>query len=108
MNLMRKKPSEEIPEIPKERIDLPGATLPFFKYEENDLTYFEFNASKSDLPIPMVNAMRGLELIKEPEDRLLMINMQEPVGLYPRIANEFEWDVTVLENGDMQIVFKLK
>ncbi len=105
---MRKKDPEAIPEIPKKRIDLPGATIPFFKYEEEGLTCFEFNTTKSDPPIPMVNAMRGLELIKGAEDRLVMINMQEPIGLYPRIADEFEWEVTVLENGDMQIVFRLK
>ncbi|RLA72948.1 MAG: hypothetical protein DRG24_01595 [Epsilonproteobacteria bacterium] len=108
MNILRKKDSEKIPKIPKERIDLPGATLPFFKYEEEGLTCFEFNSTKSDPPIPMVNAMRGLELIKRPEDRLVMQNMQEPMGLYPKIAETFEWEVTVLENSDMQIVFKLK
>ncbi len=99
---------EEIDLPVKKRIDLPGATLPFYKYIEEGITCFEFDSTRSDPPIPMVNAMRGLGLLKDTNDRLVMINMQEPTALYPRIADEFSWDITVLENGDMRIEFRMK
>ena len=111
MRILRKKKidlDETELVIKKERIDLPGAPLPFFKYYEDDLTCYEFNAVMSDPPIPMVNALRGLELLKNPDDRLLMYNMQEPIVLYPRIADKYAWEVTVLENSDVLIVFRLK
>ncbi len=108
MKILRRNLSEEIVKIHKERIDLPGATIPFFKYREDGLTYFEFNTVRSDPPIPMVNAIRGLELLIEYSDRLVMYNMQEPIGLYPKISDKFEWDVVVLENSDVQITFRRK
>jgi len=94
--------------VKKEQIDVTGATLPFFRYEENGITYYEFDSSESELPVPMVNALRGLELLKDRNERLKMINMQEPTGLYPSIAERFSWSTEVLEDGNVSILFCIR
>ena len=91
----------------KEQIEVTGATLPFFKYEEDGNVYFEFDSSESEPPIPMVNALRGLELLETANDRLRMINMQEPTGLYPSIAGRYGWSTEVLEDGNVSVLFWL-
>lgn len=90
----------------KVRLEVPGASLPFYTYEDEGITYIEFNSSESHPPEPMVNAMKGFELIAATQKRLVMINAQEPTPLYPRIADSFVWDAEVLENGDVKIVFR--
>lgn len=87
-------------------LEVPGASLPFYTYEDEGITYIEFDSSESHPPEPMVNVMKGFELISGTDKRLVMINAQEPVPLYPRIANSFVWDVEVLKSGDVKIVFK--
>lgn len=64
-----------------------------------------FDSSQSEPPEPMVNALRGLALLDAPDKRLLMINMQQPTGLFSRIAGEFGWDMRLNDNGDMEILF---
>ena len=89
-------------------LEVPGASLPFVTYEENGVVYIEFDSSASHPPEPMVNFMKGFELIKDTEKKLVMINAQEPAPLYPRIANELTWEVEVLESGDIKVVFSNK
>lgn len=89
-------------------LEVPGASLPFYTYDEDGITYIEFDSSASHPPEPMVNVMRGFELIAGTDRRLVMINAQEPVPLYPRIADSFAWDVEVLDSGDVKIVFTNK
>lgn len=86
-------------------LEVPGTSLPFYTYEDEGITYIEFDASASHPPEPMVNAMKGFELIAGTDKRLVMINAHEPTPLYPRIANDFSWDIEVLESGDIKIVF---
>jgi len=87
-------------------LEVPGASLPFVTYEDDGVTYIEFDSSASHPPEPMVNAMKGFELIAGSDRRLVMINAHEPTALYPRVASDFSWDVEVLESGDVKIVFK--
>ncbi len=87
-------------------LEVPGASLPFYTYEDEGITYIEFDSSESHPPEPMVNVMKGFELISGTDKRLVMINAQEPVPLYSRIAGSFVWDVEILESGDVKIVFK--
>ena len=92
----------------KTTLEVPGASLSFVTYEENGVEYIEFNSSASHPPEPMVNFMKGFELIKDTDKKLVMINAQEPSPLYPRIANELTWEVEVLESGDVKVVFSNK
>ena len=89
-------------------LEVPGATLPFYSYEEDGTTYIEFDSSQSSPPEPMVNVMKGFELIAGTDKRLVMINAQEPAPLYPRIADSVTWEVEVLDSGDVKIVFTNK
>ena len=90
----------------KQPLEVPGASLPFVTYTQDGIEYIEFNSSASHPPEPMVNFMKGFELIKGTPKRLVMINAQEPAPLYPRIANDLTWEVEVLESGDVKIVFQ--
>jgi len=92
----------------KKPLTIPGASLPFVAYEEEGVEYIEFNSTASHPPEPMVNFMKGFELIKGTDKRLVMINAQEPAPLYPRIATDLTWEVEVLESGDVKIVFSNK
>ena len=89
-------------------LEVPGATLPFYSYEEDGTTYIEFDSSQSSPPEPMVNVMKGFELIAGTDKCLVMINAQEPAPLYPRIADSVTWEVEVLDSGDVKIVFTNK
>ena len=86
-------------------LEVAGASLPFYTYEDAGITYIEFDSSQSSPPEPMVNVMRGFELIAGTEKRLVMINAQEPMPLYARIADSVTWEVEVLDSGDVKIVF---
>ncbi len=54
----------------------------------------------------MMNALRVLELIDDDSKRMVMINMQEPTGLYVKLQDYFSWSVTPLEEGDVQVEFR--
>ena len=90
----------------KQPLEVPGASLPFVSYTQDGIEYIEFNSSASHPPEPMVNFMKGFELIKGTNKRLVMINAQEPAPLYPRIATDLTWEVEVLESADIKIVFQ--
>jgi len=90
----------------KERIAVPMATLDFFKYEENGLTYYEFNATECSPPEPMVNTMHGLKMLNDKNDRLVGTFFHEPVPLYNQISAHFSYEATELKSGDFRIVFK--
>jgi len=89
----------------KNVIEVPGASLEFVSYMVDGIEYIEFDSSASNPPEPMVNVMKGFELISGTQKRLVMINAQEPMPLYPRIATDFSWEVEVLDNGNVKIVF---
>ncbi len=91
----------------KELIQVPMTTLDFFKYTDDDLTYYEFNATECSPPEPMVNTMHGLNLVQSENDRLVGIFFHEPTPLYAKIGSRFSYDAQELENGDFRITFKL-
>ena len=85
-------------------INLEGATVPFYKFDENGVTYYQFDSSKCGHPEPMINAMTGLQTIKG-EEKLIMINSKAPMGLFPKVENDFSHEVSELEDGTFKIVF---
>lgn len=90
----------------RENIEVVGATLPFVKYEIDGIRYFEFDSSHAFAPEPMVNATRGLNLLENEHDVLVMINAQEPTPFFARIEKDYSWVVEELDNGDVKIFFK--
>lgn len=91
----------------KERIEVPRTTLDFYKYEENGLIFYEYNAIGCQPPEPMVNTLAGLSLLKSKNDRLVGYFFHEPFPLYSRIPLTIEHEAKELENGDFRITFKL-
>lgn len=94
--------------IEKVLVEVPRATLDFYKYEENGLVYYEFDATECSPPEPMVNAINGLRMLKSENDRMVGIFFHEPTPLFDRTTKNFTHEVTELENGDVKVVFKKK
>lgn len=92
----------------KELIKVPRATLDFYKYEEDGLTIYEYDATKCQPPEPMVNTMVGLSLLKSKTDRLCGIFFHEPFPLYSRIPLNISHEAVPLPSGDFRITFKLE
>jgi len=93
--------------LQKEKITVPRATLDIFKYEEEGLTFYEFDATLCQPPEPMVNAMVCLALLTSQTDRLVGYFFHEPAPLYDKISSHFSHEATELESGDFKIVFQL-
>ncbi len=91
----------------KEKIEVPRATLDFFKYEEDGLTYYEYDATQCQPPEPMVNTMVGLSLLQTKNDRLVGKFFHEPFPLYDRIPLTISHEAKQLESGDFKITFKI-
>lgn len=91
----------------KKPVEVMGATLPFYQYEKDDLTFFEFNATECSPPEPMVNTIKGLSLLQSSNDRLVGLFFHEPFPLYQRIPFTIAHEAVELENGDFQVTFKL-
>ena len=89
-------------------IEVPRATLDFYKYEEDGLTYYEFNATQCQPPEPMINAMVGLSLLKSKNDRLVGIFFHEPFPLYDRVPLSISHEAKETQNGDFRITFKIE
>ncbi len=89
-------------------IEVPHATLDFYKYKKDDLVYYEFNAVECTPPEPMMNTMCGLQMLKDENERLIGIYFHEPFPLYQRISVNFEYISKELENGDFLVIFKRK
>ena len=90
-----------------QEIEVVGATVPFYKYEENGVTFIQFDSSKASHPEPMINAMSGLQAIKD-DEKLIMLNSKPPMGPFPKIENEFDFEHETLEPGLTKVIFTRK
>lgn len=88
-------------------IEIANSTVTFYKYLKDGLTYLYFDTSTYAAPEPMINAMAGLKALKDENYRLIMINHTLPLGLFPRIENDFQFEFQEFENYKL-IEFKLK
>jgi len=95
-----------IPQDSKE-VSLNGATVPFYEYSVGGVEYLQFDTSRSGHPEPMINAMTGLQNLK-PNQKLVMINSKPPAGLFPKIENDFSYEVEQLGEALYKIVFTSK
>jgi hypothetical protein len=89
------------------QIEVQGATVPFFKESIDGVIIYTFDTSATPPPEPMVNAMLGLALLDE-NSKLVMINHKSPGGLFPKIEAEFDFEVSDLDDGRVQVVFTKK
>lgn len=96
----------KIPQDAK-KMALEDSSVEFYNFTLNEVEYFYFDTSLCSAPEPMVNALLGLQLLKKKKQRLIMVNHQAPGGLFPRIAEDFTYDILTLDTG-VQVVFALK
>lgn len=87
-----------------QEIEVNGATVPFHKYDNNGVVTYQFDSSSCGHPEPMINAMTGLQMISDNE-ALVMINSKAPMGLFPKIEADFNFNVEDLESGKFKITF---
>lgn len=92
-----------------DKIEVTGATVDFFEFKDGDTEVFTFDTSMCQPPEPMVNGMCGLTLIKQKNQRLEMINHKAPMGLFPKVEDDFIYEVIDLdENGKVKVIFSRK
>lgn len=92
-------------EISKGALILAGASLPFWHYRSGDDAVIEFDSCGCSCPVPMLNAMAGLERIAASGEKLIMINSFEPQGLYDRIQDYFTWRAEPLADDRVMVIF---
>ncbi len=90
------------------KIEIENSTVDFYKFIKNGLTFYYFDTSLCGPPEPMINAMLGLQLLKEDNDRLIMINHTPPNGLFPKIEHNFSFEISQLEDDRVQVIFNNK
>lgn len=91
----------------RELIEVPKATLDFYRYEDSGLTYYEYDATGCQPPEPMVNTMHALSLLKSKDDRLVGTFFHDPVPLYSKIPDTITYEVKELESGDFRVTFRI-
>jgi len=94
--------------IPSEaqKIEVEGATVDFYKLAKDGESTYYFDTSKTGPPHPMVNAMSGLKVIKNTNDKLVMFNHKSPGGLFNKLEADVEHSVEDIEGGMVKVVFK--
>jgi hypothetical protein len=93
-------------QIKREQVEVRGATLKFYKYEADGLVFYEFDATECSPPEPMVNALHGLRMLKEENERMVGIFFHEPTPLFERVGEHFIYEVEELPSKDVRVVFK--
>jgi hypothetical protein len=93
--------------IPSEakKIEVDGATVDFFELVKDGQSSYYFDTSKCGPPDPMVNAMCGLRLIKNTNNKLIMINHKSPGGLFAKLDADVSSNVEVVEGGLVKVTF---
>lgn len=94
--------------VQKELVKIPRATLDIYKYSENNLTIYEFDATECSPPEPMVNTIVVLHLLQNENDRLIVTFFHEPTPLFERIKLKFSYISQELQNGDIKVIFQKK
>ncbi len=97
-------------EIPKDaqKVPVEGATVDFYKFEKDGVTYYAFDTSRCGPPEPMVNAMAGLKLLTSPNVKLIMINHKVPMGLLNKVEENYDIQKEELPDGRVQLIFSYK
>ena len=91
-----------------QKVEVEGATVDFYKWQDGDTTYYAFDTSRCGPPEPMVNAMAGLKLVNSPNVKLIMINHKMPMGLLNKIEENYTIEKEELPDGNVKLVFGYK
>jgi hypothetical protein len=97
---------QALPQTAK-KIEVKNSTVEFYQYEEDGVNVYYFDSGVCVPPGPMVNAMAGLKLLDK-NSKLIMINHSSPVGLFPKIEENYKYKIIDLEDGRVQIEFIFK
>ena len=94
--------------IPSEakKIEVMGSTVDFFELVKDGQSTYFFDTSKCGPPDPMVNAMSGLKLIKNTDNKLIMINHKAPGGLFAKLDDDISNEVENLDGGLVRVTFR--
>ncbi|WP_072679992.1 hypothetical protein [Arcobacter sp. LA11] len=90
------------------KIEIENSTVDFFEFVEDGSTVYYFDSSECAPPEPMINAMLGLQLLKGADKKLIMINHKAPSGLFPKIENDFNFEVSNIEDDKVRVEFNSK
>lgn len=97
--------------LPKDakKIKIDNSTVDFYTFIKDGTKYYYFDTSICAAPEPMINAMAGLKIINDTNDKLIMLNHQIPSGLFPRIDKVFDFEIERLEEqNNVLITFTYK
>jgi hypothetical protein len=94
--------------IKKELVEIPFTTIDFYKYEDDGIIYYEFDARECTPPEPMVNTINALKVLKNSNEILRGYYFHEPFPLYEKISQYFTYSSEVLESGEYLISFYKK
>jgi len=87
------------------KIEVNGATVDFYKLAQDGESTYYFDTSKTGPPHPMVNAMSGLALIKNTNDKLIMINHKLPGGLFGKLEADVAYSDEEIDGGLVKVTF---
>ena len=87
------------------KIEVNGATVDFFKEAKDGQSTYYFDTSREGPPAPMVNAMSGLALIKNTDDKLVMINHKMPGGLFAKLEADVSYNNEEIDGGLVKVTF---
>ena len=85
------------------KIEVENSTVDFFEDED----YYYFDTSLTAPPEPMINALAGLKLL-DGKKKLIMINHKIPMGLFPKIENDFNYEINEIEEEKIKVIFSKK
>jgi methionine aminopeptidase len=91
----------------KKEINVEGATVPVYTYEEDGKTVYEFDTSMLGPPEPMVNALAVLKLLNSKNTKVVMINHKKPMGLLEKVEDKYNIEIHDYD-GKHKIIFTLK
>ena len=89
------------------KVEIEGSTVDFYKFIKDGITNYYFDTSKCGPPEPMVNAMLGLQLL-DANSKLIMINHKPPMGLFPKIQQNYNYLIEEIEDGMHSVTFTSK
>lgn len=90
----------------KDKMEVEGATVDFFTFNEGDETYYYFDTTKCGPPEPMVNAMTGLQLLKSDKEVLIMHNHKKPMGLLEKVSKNYDITEEMQDDGTIMLFFR--
>ncbi|MCK9336549.1 MAG: hypothetical protein M0P43_01830 [Arcobacteraceae bacterium] len=88
-------------------VNVVGATVPFFKETIDGIDIYYFDTSATEPPVPMINAMAGLNLVTK-TSKLIMINHKMPTKLLENLENTYKITKETLTNGNAKVTFETK